>query len=296
VTLAGTLTTPRGPGRFPAVVLISGSGAQDRDSTIAGHKPFLLLADTLARRGIAVLRLDDRGVGGSTGTVAAATSEDFAGDAVAAVAFLTTRASIDAARIGLLGHSEGGLVAPMAATRSKAVAFLVLLAGPGLTGEAIMVEQAALIARAMGATDGQIAANRSLQEQGFAIVKAEADPAVRRERLRAVIGDAQAAMASTPWFRFFLTYDPAMALRQVRIPTLALNGEKDLQVPAKMNLAAIDAALRAGGNTQFTTRVLPDLNHLFQTAKTGLPNEYAEIEETMAPVVLETIVDWIGRR
>lgn len=296
ISLAGTLTVPRAAGPHAAVVLISGSGAQDRDSTLFGHKPFLLLADYLTRKGVAVLRLDDRGVGGSTGNPATATSEDLAGDVAAAVAFLAARPGINAALIGLIGHSEGGLIAPLAALRSKSIAFLVLMAGPGETGERIMLQQAALIARGMGATEGQIAANRAIQEQAFSIVKTEAEQATRRERLRAVVGDAQATQAATPWFKFFLTYDPAATLRQITVPTLALAGEKDLQVPAKENLAAIEAALRAGGNTQFTIRSFPDLNHLFQTAKTGLPNEYGEIEETMAPVVLETLADWIGRR
>lgn len=296
VRLAGTLTTPRGPGPFTAVVLISGSGAQDRDETIAGHKPFWVLADYLSRRGVAVLRLDDRGVGGSSRGRSDPTSEDFAGDVLAAVDFLRARPGIDLARVGLIGHSEGGLIAPLVAVRSKHVAFQVLLAGSGVTGESILYEQMAVNARASGATDAQMRAARDLQERLYTVIKTEPDAARMRARIREINGEASAQALTTPWFRFFLTYDPAATLRQVTIPTLVLNGERDVQIVAAQNLPAIEAALRAAGNTQFTVRSFPGLNHLFQTSQTGLPAEYAQIEETMAPGVLETIADWIGRR
>ncbi len=293
VRLAGTLTTPRTHGAYPVVILISGSGQQDRNETIFGHKPFLVLADYLTRRGIAVLRMDDRGVGGTTGNPALATSEDFAGDVLAAVAFLKTYASTSRSRIGLIGHSEGGIIAPMVAVRSADVAFEVLLAGSGVTGEQILYEQAAMLAQSQGATAEQIAQGRALQERLYGVLKSETDVAVMRERIRAINGDASARALTSPWFRFFVTYDPASALRAVKIPTLALNGEKDLQVPFKQNLPAIEAALKTAGNTDVTVRSFPNLNHLFQTSRTGLPGEYAQIEETMAPVVLETIADWI---
>lgn len=293
VRLAGTLTTPRGSGAYPVVILLSGSGQQDRNETIFGHKPFLVLSDYLTRRGIAVLRLDDRGIGGTTGNAALATSEDSAGDVLAAIAFLKSYASTSRSRIGLIGHSEGGLIAPMVATRSKDVAFEVLLAGSGVTGEQILYEQGAALAQSQGATAEQIAQGRALQERLYAVLKSETDVAVMRERIRAINGDAAARALTSPWFRFFVTYDPATALRAVKIPTLALNGEKDLQVPFKQNLPAIESALKAGGNTDVTVRSFPNLNHLFQTSRTGLPGEYAQIEETMAPVVLETIADWI---
>jgi hypothetical protein len=296
VRLAGTLTTPKTGGGYPVVILITGSGQQDRNETIFGHKPFLVLADYLTRRGIAVLRMDDRGIGGTTGNPALATSEDSAGDVLAAVAFLKTYASTNRSRIGLVGHSEGGLIAPMVATRSKEVAFEVLLAGSGVTGEQILYEQAATLAQSQGATAEQIAQGRALQERLYGILKSETDAAVMRERIRAINGEASARALTSPWFRFFLTYDPAVALRTVTIPTLALNGEKDVQVPFKQNLPAIEAALKAGGNTDVTVRSFPNLNHLFQTSRTGLPAEYAQLEETMAPVVLETIADWILAR
>jgi pimeloyl-ACP methyl ester carboxylesterase len=313
VTLAGTLTRPREAGKAPAVLLISGSGAEDRDETVFGHKPFLVLADYLTRNGIAVLRVDDRGVGGSSGQTSTSTSEDFAGDVLAGVAYLKTRSEIDSARIGLIGHSEGGLIAPIVASQSKDVAFLVLLAGPALPGEEILHLQAAAIMKAMGASDAQIEANRQVQERMLGIVKAQSDPttalaALRNWRDQFVAAlpapqqqpakaqlDAQIAQITTPWFRFFLTYDPRPALTKVRVPVLALDGELDLQVPAEANLHAIEAALHTGGNQQVTIVRLPSLNHLFQTARTGTPAEYPQIEETMAPSVLKLIADWIAK-
>ena len=296
VKLAGTLTTPRAAEAYPVVILITGSGQQDRNESIAGHQPFLVLADYLTRRGIAVLRLDDRGIGGSTGNAALATSEDFAGDALAAVEFLKSYYSTSKSRIGLIGHSEGGMIAPMVALRSKDVVFEVLLAGPGVTGEQILYEQATTLAQSQGASAEQVAQARAQQERIYGVLKSETDVAVMRDRIRAISDDASAQALTSPWFRFFLTYDPATALRAVKIPTLALNGEKDVQVPFKQNLPAIEAALKAGGNTDGTVRSFPNLNHLFQTSKTGLPNEYAQIEETMAPVVLEAIAEWILAR
>jgi uncharacterized protein len=293
VRLAGTLTTPKTGAPYPVVVLISGSGQQDRNETVFGHKPFLVLADYLTRRGIAVLRLDDRGVGGSTGTAAQATSEDFAGDMLAAVAFLKTYSSTKQSRIGLIGHSEGGMIAPMVATRSKDVAFQVLLAAPGVTGEQILYRQAASLAESQGAGKEAIAGARARQEQIYAVIKSETDVAVMRERLKAIDPQLAAPGLTSPWFRFFLTYDPAPALRAVTIPTLALNGEKDVQVPFEQNLPPIKAALESGGNKDVTVRSFPALNHLFQTSTTGMPAEYAQIEETMAPIALETIADWI---
>ena len=321
IKLAGTLTIPEGAGPFPAVLLITGSGAQDRDESLLGHKPFLVLADHLTRRGIAVLRVDDRGVGGSTGETMTSTSEDFAGDALAGVAYLKSRKEVDPGKIGLIGHSEGGIVAPMAAARSGDVAFLVLMAGTGMDGEQILERQRTLILKAAGAGDGEVERQNAIGRKMVAVVKAERDPeaaaaklkALTREALdalpegrREAIGDASAAdpavaMLNSPWFRFFLTYDPRPALAKVKCPVLAINGEKDLQVPPAANLAAIAEALKAGGNERVTVKELKGLNHLFQTSATGSPSEYARIEETIAPEALETISAWIkaqvgGRR
>ena len=304
IELAGTLTLPDTTDVHPAVVLISGSGPQDRDATVVGHRLFLVLADHLTRQGIAVLRFDERGVGASTGDFAQATTEDFARDAEAAVAYLQGHPEIDADQIGFVGHSEGGLIAPMVAARSDEVAFLVLLAAPGVTGEEILYAQKALIARAQGISDSLIQADRALHEKLFAALKQDADSTQIAQDVRRILEEAgmsgetaeaqvAQAMSPWPWLRFFLTYDPAPALEKVDVPVLALFGENDLQVPAETNRAAIEAALERGGNEAFTTDVLDDLNHLFQTSETGAPSEYARIEETMAPAALETIAAWI---
>jgi hypothetical protein len=314
--LAGTLTLPRSPGPFPAVVLISGSGPQDRDEAIMGHRPFRVLADYLTRQGLAVLRSDDRGVGESTGNFAQATLDDFVEDALAGVGYLCQRREIDRRRIGLLGHSEGGIVAPLAVLRSTNIAFLVLLAGVGVPVEELLFRQGADLARVMGAGEERIAELAASQRRIFQIVKEESDPAVAATRVRAeaarqvngltaeqqqALGlsdgmiDSQIKLMLSPWFSHLLRHDPRPALRQVKCPVLALNGEKDLQVAAQDNLAGIAEALRAGGNTRFRTVELPGLNHLLQTCQTGAVAEYAQIEETMAPAALELIAGWIGQ-
>ncbi|MBI5648594.1 MAG: alpha/beta hydrolase [Ignavibacteriae bacterium] len=313
-TLAGTLTMPKGQGPFPAVVLITGSGPQDRDETIFAHKPFLVLADHLTRKGFAVLRYDDRGVGQSKGSSAAATSDQFADDAEAALEYLRTRPELDHSRLGLAGHSEGGLIAPIVAARSKHVAFIVLLAGPGLPGDVILLRQGELIRRASGVPEDQIADQETLAKALYAVLRAEPDTAAAYKKMMAVVEEmyeklpeekkknpemspsaiaASLRTINSAWFRRFLTYDPRPMLQRVSVPVLALNGELDLQVPARENIAAIEAALAAGGNTRVTTRILPKLNHLFQTAETGLMNEYGKIEETFAPSALEEISTWL---
>jgi uncharacterized protein len=311
VSLAGTLTLPTGAGPHPVVVLISGSGPQDRDESLMGHRPFLILADYLTRKGIAVLRVDDRGVGKSTGTFASSTTEDFAGDVLAGVAYLKTRREIDPKRIGLIGHSEGGYVAPLVATRSTEVAFIVLLAGPGVPIAVLLREQARLLLEASGADPAFIEMNQRTQERMFEIVRRESDPAAAAPELKAEIdallaqlpsaqrdaakasAESSVTMVNSPWFRYLLTYDPAATLRRVKVPVLALNGELDLQVPPAQNLPAIEKALHLGGNQDVETAVLPKLNHLFQTATTGSVSEYRTIEETMSPVALEKISSWI---
>ncbi|MHB1001022.1 MAG: alpha/beta hydrolase family protein [Armatimonadota bacterium] len=314
ITLAGTLTLPKGKGPFPAAIMITGSGPQDRDESLMGHKPFLVIADYLTRRGIAVLRVDDRGVGGSTGDIAQTTTEDFASDVISGVQYLKTRKEINPKRIGLIGHSEGGLVAPLAAVRSKDVAYIVLMAGTGVTGEEILYKQGELIARAMGAPEADIQKQLNLQKSMFAVIKQEKDPAEAEKKLKDIVKqsivesipagtptppipdeviDAQIKSTLNPWFRFFLTFDPRPVLAKVKVPVLAINGEKDLQVPPKQNIPEIQKALKSGGNKDVTTKILPGLNHLFQPAKTGAPTEYAQIETTISPTVLKIIGDWI---
>lgn len=308
VKLAATLTLPRGSGPFPAVVLITGSGPEDRNETMFGHQPFLVLADYLTNRGIAVLRADDRGVGGSAKGSPNDTSENYAGDALAGVEFLKTRKEINPKQIGLIGHSEGGMIAPMAATKSADVAFIVLMAGPGIIGHKLLVLQAGLISAQQCEQAVELSQRES--ERLFAIVSQAKDMAVARQKLQAAAtergeaakkllaaqlaaGEAQATQFATPWFHFFLNYDPRPTLMKVRVPVLAINGEKDLQVPAKEDLEGIEQALKDGGNRDYKIVLLPGLNHLFQTSKTGAVSEYGEIEETLAPVLLQTIGDWI---
>jgi pimeloyl-ACP methyl ester carboxylesterase len=316
VKLAGTLTLPRSGAPFPAVLLITGSGPQDRNETIFEHKPFLVLADFLTRRGVAVLRVDDRGVGGSTGNTMQSTTADFVDDVLTGVEYLKGRKEIDPAKIGLIGHSEGGIIAPWAASRSSDVAFIVLLAGTGLPGEEIMYSQARAGLEKGGASEKHLAFERQLQSRLFALVRAEKDNAVVQKKSGEIFDEelakvddaarkdlsnakatltAQTRALTSPWFRFFLAYDPRPALRKVKCPVLALNGEKDFQVVPKANLPAIEAALREGKNKDFTTKELPKLNHLFQTCTTGLLTEYGTIEETLAPVALEIIGDWIAK-
>jgi uncharacterized protein len=301
ITLAATLTSPQGKGPFPAVVLIAGSGQHDRDESIMGHKPFLVLADSLTRKGIVVLRADKRGCGKSTGNYATATTVDFAADADAGVAYLKTRPEVDPHRIGLIGHSEGGIVAPMAAAQNPDVAFIVMMAGSGVPGDEILVAQGMLISEAAGTSHEEAEKNATDEREVLQIVEHEKDDAALEKELREKLAGkiteaqlrAQIKTLASPWFRYFLTYDPATALRKVTCPVLALIGEKDLQVPPKQNLPVIRKALADGGNKNFEVDELPGLNHLFQTAKTGAISEYSEIEETIAPVALENIASWI---
>lgn len=308
VTLAGTLSLPEGDGPFPAVILISGSGPQDRDSQLFGHRPFLVLADHLTRNGIAVLRHDDRGVGESSGSHAGTTSADFATDTLAALAFLQTRPEIDAERIGLIGHSEGGIIAPMALGASDAFAFAVLMAAPGVDGASLLRAQRRAIGEAQGESQASIASGQALQDAMFSAVaegeSSEAVAALLAERLTDEVmteagvpvsqRDALIAQITEPWFLAFLAIDPAPLLAAINVPVLAINGTHDTQVPYAENLAAIGAAL--AGNSDVTLVELDGLNHLFQTAPTGHPGEYQDLTETFAPEALEVITAWILAR
>ena len=313
ITLAGTLTIPAGPGPFPAVVLITGSGAQNRNEELMGHKPFLVIADYLSRNGIAVLRYDDRGVGKSQGNYAAATSADLATDAEAALEWLKNDSRINSKSIGLAGHSEGGLIAPIVSSRNNSVAFIVSLAGPGLTGEQIIFRQSADISRLSGVSEKEITESLATNKQLFAILKKENDNTLASEKMNALykeildkqdmkpedkekaVKQVQASLnpAGLTWMRYFLVTDPVHFWKEVKCPVLALNGAKDLQVAADENLAAIENALAKSKNKRFKTQKMPELNHLFQHCKTGLPAEYGEIEETFSAEALKLISDWI---
>lgn len=318
IKLAGTFTKPRGNGPHPAVVLISGSGPQDRDEAIMGHRPFFVLADHLTRQGIAVLRYDDRGIGSSTGNFATATHHDFVTDALAGMSWLKSRKDINSTRLGLVGHSEGGIVAPLAAVKQPGdIAFIVLLAGVGVPMDELLVRQGQDIARVMGADADTLAKSASSQRQIFGLLKEKLERPELEKRLREVIKEQLAELTEeqrqalgytdammegqlqtllTPWFQQLLAYDPRPTLRQVKCPVLAINGEKDLQVAAKDNLSAIRDAVVAGGNTRVTTREFPGLNHLFQTCTTGAVAEYGQIEETFNPVALTAVSDWIRQQ
>ncbi len=300
IKLAGTITHPNGKGPFTAIVLISGSGPQNRDEEIMEHKPFLVLADYLTRHGFEVLRVDKRGIGQSGGQFKGSTSADFAADAEAAVAFLKSRPEV--ARIGLIGHSEGGGIAPMVAARNKDVAFIVMLAGYGVSGADLLPEQVRQIALSSGAPEAGAEQAAAAQRDVLAIITGEKDlDTIRRkltDKLKGTVPEAQLEATvntmTSPWYRYFLAYNPATDLARLHIPVLALNGQLDRQVAPAQNLPAIRKALTDGDNKHFEIVEFPGLNHLFQTAKTGAVSEYATIEETIAPQVLDKIATWIN--
>lgn len=321
IELAGTLTIPgNGSGPFPAVILISGSGPQDRDESILGHKPFWVIADNFSRNGIAVLRYDDRGTAASGGIFSAATSADFATDTDAAVRYLLQRKDIDHTKIGLQGHSEGGLIAPMVAGANSNVSFLVLMAGTGLVGKDILDLQSELISKVQGVSPELRKLNHDSSQELYAIIENEADndkaavqvevlfrriwagmsPEMQAEAAKTMSLDQAISMTNTqmltPWFRYFLAYDPVPALEALSVPVLALNGSNDLQVPSAENLAAIWAALEKSQSEVVEVVELDGLNHLFQTSETGNPAEYAKIEETFSPQALKLMREWILAR
>lgn len=303
--LAGTLTMPPGKGPFPAVVLVSGSGPQDRDETIMGHHPFRVLADYLTRRGVAVLRYDDRGVGQSGGTYATATTADFLMDAQAALAFLRAQPGIQPKRVGMLGHSEGATIALLAGARPQPPAFIVSLAGAGVSGTELLIRQQADLLRTSGLDTARLNQMRRTQQAALNIIRTTPDnpPAIAqlvpllKQASPGVSESSLTTMATQmtgPWYRYLLTLDPQPDLAKVKAPVLALNGTKDLQVAADLNLAAIEKGLKVGGNRDVTVQQLDGLNHLFQTAKTGLPSEYGQLEETISPAALQIIGNWVA--
>ncbi|MFD2514564.1 alpha/beta hydrolase family protein [Pontibacter locisalis] len=316
IKLAGTLTIPRTKGPHPAVLLITGSGPQDRDQTIMGHKPFLVISDYLTRQGFAVLRLDDRGVGKSGGDFNTATTEDFASDATAAFEYLKNHSSINKKKVGLVGHSEGALVAANVAAKNPEAAFVVLMAGNAVPGTELLVAQNKALLETAGVPQEQLQKYLALREAQFKVAASEKDVTKAAERIRKLDQEAKAQMnveeqqqlgltdkaeqtivaqLSSPWMRYYLAYDPAPTLQKLKMPVLVLNGTKDLQVPYQQNLAAAEKALKAGGNKRYLVKELPQLNHLFQTSRSGSPAEYGQLEETFAPVALETISNWIKR-
>lgn len=317
INLAGTLTLPKEGNQFPVVVLISGSGPQNRNEELLGHKPFLVLSDFLTKNGIAVLRYDDRGVGKSEGKFETATTHDFAADAEAAIVYLKTRKDINIKKIGLIGHSEGGIIAPIIASRSKDVAFIVMMAGTGLPGNEILLEQYKLIGQARGVDVSEMQDDLSVNKQAFDMIKKSKDVNQLKSDLtvfftlefdkdknmslpegvsKEMFIQEQINQLTSPWMINFIKYDPAQALKKTKCPVLAIIGQNDLQVPAGSNLSAIQKWLKKAGNKDATVKELPGLNHLFQESKTGSPDEYANIEQTISPIALYEIEQWIKLR
>ena len=299
VKLAGTLTEPKTGGPFAAVLLVTGPGPLDRDETTAGHKPLLVLADYLTRRGMAVLRVDRRGVGKSSGNFEKATTQDFASDAAAGVQYLLSRSDINPKPIGIIGHGEGGIIAPMvAAEMPDKVSFLVLLAGTAVPGEEVLIAQTERAEKAAGIPDDQIKADKKIGKLVYDAVREGKRTVDIPDELQEYADSWQRQLPrfKSPWVHFFLSYDPAPTLEKVRCPVLALYGSKDMQLDPEQNASAMKAAFARGGNREATVEILPGLNYMFQKADTGLGWEYATISETISPDVLRTIGDWIAAR
>lgn len=310
ITLAGTLTVPKEGNRFPAVILLTGSGPQNRDEEIMGHKPFLVIADHLTRNGIAVLRFDDRGTGESEGNFTTATGADFATDAEAALKYLQSRKEIDPQKTGLLGHSEGGTIAFAVAAKKKEAAFVVSLAGTGIKGDSLMLKQAEAISKSQGRPAAAWEKDKPelkriytllAQDKSMAEIKKEfreevqkaVPPAMRDNEVAKKQMENQFKTMTSPWYLYFMRHDPAADLRKIKCPVLALNGDKDIQVDAAMNLKAIGENIESNGNKQVTTKTYPGLNHLFQHCRACTIAEYGQLEETISPEVLKDITAWI---
>ncbi len=303
VTLAGTLTLPFGEGPFPTIILIQGSGRVDRNETVHGHKPFLVIADHLTKLGFAVLRMDKRGIGASTGTYDTSSIFDLANDVEVAIHYLTSRADIG--KISLVGHSQGGVIAPIVAARCDKVHSIALLAPPGALGEDVCRLQLELILESLETPPDQIAEAKNFQKTLFTILKEESDSMKAEERLieafythypdlpREPESVAPVKYINNPWFRHFIVYDPIPILYEVKVPVFLMIGEKDLQVYPKQNIPPIVEALAKSGNPDVTVIELPELNHCFQTSATGSVTEYGDIEETIAPLALETLANWL---
>ncbi|MGC3977383.1 MAG: alpha/beta hydrolase [Paludibacteraceae bacterium] len=315
-TLAGTLTLPSKEGVYPVVVMITGSGPQNRDEELLGHKPFLIIADFLTRNGIGVLRYDDRGTAHSTGNFKQATTYDFSKDVEAAINYLLTRKDINKKKIGLIGHSEGGIIAPMVAARNKNVAFIVMLAGTGVRGDKLLLMQSQAVGKASGISDKELTSAYKINREVYDLVLKSTDVEQLRlnlnEYLRKTMkndttksvnlskeqSESQIKMLTeqmtSPWMQYLLKYDPIPALEKIKIPVLALNGSKDLQVPADENLPPIQQALQKGGNKKNSIVKIEGLNHLFQECENGTPNEYGKIEQTFSPEALNVMLNWIN--
>lgn len=316
MTLSGTLSMPSKGGKYPVVILISGSGPQNRDEELMGHKPFLVLSDYLTRKGMAVLRYDDRGTAQSEGDFSKATMIDFSNDVLSAINYLKKRKDIDSKNIGLIGHSEGGVIAPYVAAKSEDVAFIVLMAGTGIIGGELLLMQQELIAKSQGVSESEIAEEKEVNKGAYKLIYEINDTETLKKSLTsyyqnwiskipseekpAGVSDMEliniyVSQLSSPWMQYFIKYDPSIILKDVKCPVLALNGSKDLQVPSKINLDAIRAGLEKGGNLNVTLKEFPNMNHLFQECETGAIEEYAAIDQTISPIVLNEIGLWLSK-
>jgi uncharacterized protein len=312
VTLAGTLTIPTASKPCPAVLLIPGSGPHNRDEEILGHRPFLVLADHLARHGTAVLRLDKRGCGESGGVYVPFDIENFTHDALAGINYLKNHNQVDPSQIGVIGHSLGGLIAPILANESTNLDFMILLGAPGLWGPDFLCSQSIAMARAAGFEKPEFERIRILYRRLAPIITSLTISSAEKlegmkilEELwnymdsesRKILGNndptAYLAFIRSNNVRTFMDYDPSVMLHKINCPVLALTGDKDLQVPSKDNLAAIEKALREGGNKNTTIKEMPGLNHLLQKCDSGLVSEYSRIKESMSPSALNAISEWI---
>ncbi|WP_187388356.1 alpha/beta hydrolase family protein [Seonamhaeicola marinus] len=316
IVLSGTLTLPNNIKKPPVAILISGSGPQNRDEELKGHKPFLVLADFLTKNGIAVLRYDDRGFGKSTGSFKGSTTYDFATDTESAITFLKSRTDIDTNKIGLIGHSEGGLIAPIVASTNKDVAFIVLLAGPGVDGAKVLTSQSKHMGKLMGMAEEFLNENEKLASSIYKIIQTDTDKEVIRTKITNALNgykeknpdspvvnfinpimiEQQLKILDSKWLLELIRIDPKVFLEKTTCPVLAINGSKDCQVLPALNLEGIKTALEKGKNKDITIKELEGLNHLFQTADTGNITEYETIEETFSPIALNLIKDWILER
>lgn len=303
VSLAGTLTLPSTRRKHPAVVLLQGSGSMNRDEEVGQMKPFKIIADCLARRGIAVLRYDSRGVGGTTGEAFQYTLSDVADDVVAAVRYLKARSDIERDKIGLCGHSQGGIVAPMCAAQSSDVAFIVCIAGIGNTGEENFLTQTAQAAEMDGASEAEIRDRVHTMERVVKLIREGTGLAELKSAITSngdtgedATIDCQLDLFSSPWFRSFIDHDAQTVLENVKCPALLIFGGLDRQVRPDTNREAMVAALERGGNSNYVVKTFPTANHLFQNAKTGSASEYTTLEPEFVPGFLELLSDWMVAR
>lgn len=317
ITLGGTLTLPKKEGNYPVVILISGSGSQDRNEELFGHKPFLVLADYLTKKGFGVFRYDDRGVGASGGNPVNDTSADFATDTQAAFDYLKTRKEINKKKIGLIGHSEGGLIAQLIAEKNTDVAFIIMMAGPGIQGSELMILQNYMVGKVDGIPEKELTTMGATLRKAYDVILTENDATKRKAAVAEILNKdfgsffaskgvpkeeigrviaAQTEAITSPWFVNFLRYNPAPVIEKIKCPILAINGDKDLQVAATANLNGIANAAQKSGNKKVVTKIYPGLNHLFQECTTCTITDYETIEQTISPVVLNDIADWIAKQ